>query len=678
MKKLYLIGCLLCIVNFCFAQLTVTTNPASATICANNAVSITATALPVSYTISSIPTNLESDLGINILADAGVVITPYSAGSSLDDCRWDNITLPFSFRFYGNVFNAVNISSNGWVGLGPTNSTTTGLGVALPNAAAPNNVIHGITADFDLRTASGGTLEYYETGFAPNRKFIISYNNVRFFSGGGFATFQIVLFETTNQVEIHTYDCSNTTLAKAQGIENANGTVAQVVSGRNNTSNWTATGYTNSYRFTPDVINYTWSPAAGLNTTSGATVIASPNNTTTYTVNAINPSNGQTGSSNVTVTISPASYTLAGTPGGVQICQNITVSPTGTMYRDGNCNLIAGILPSGSSPVSNSINTCVKVDTGANKMGSTFLYVARKYDIEPLLNPYPAINTATITLYFLQSEFDNYNSKASDSSQKQLPTGPSDLTGIANLTLRQFHGTGTNPLNYSGPSEDFTTATSGFTVVWNATRNWWEVTVPVTGFSGFYISTPKLGTLATNINYFTGATIDKKNVLKWMVNCTANEVDFKIERSPDAIHFTELKRLHASKTRCSQPFEITDDNPLSGINYYRLKIIDIDGKEINSNIVSLSLKSKGFEIVGVSPNPVTTENAVIKISSDEKININIEVFDLTGRTIIKQSLSILPGNNLIPVNTQKLVRGLYQVSVYTNDQNPQTVKLIKQ
>ena len=39
-----------------------------------------------------------------------------------------------------------------------------------------------------------------------------------------------------------------------------------------------------------------------------------------------------------------------------------------------------------------------------------------------------------------------------------------DVAAIGNLVLRQFHGTGTNPTNYSGGYVDFTTATAGFTV----------------------------------------------------------------------------------------------------------------------------------------------------------------------------------------------------------------------
>ncbi len=676
---------MLCAAHITFAQLTVTTNPisASANVCAGNSISITATATPVGYTVSGITNNpfdptfysttelVDEPNGIGVTPDFG----------NLDDGRWDNITLPFTFRFYGNNFNAINISTNGWIGLGSTNSTATGYGFTLPHAGAPDNVIHAITCDLNFKptgtaTPNPAVLQYFETGTAPNRQFVVDFSNIKFFSGTATANVQVILYETTNVIEIHTTSCTNTAVAKAQGIENSTGTVASVSTGRNNTTTWTGTP--NAFRFTPDNITYSWSPATGLNTTTGATVIATPAATTTYTVNALNTVNSATGSTTVTVTVNPASYTLAAVAGGAPVCQNITVSPSGTNYRDGNCNLIATIMPTGgATAVTNSVNTCIKVDTGATKRGTATLYVARKYDIEPIVNPYPATSTADVTLYFLQSEFNNYNLKASDSSFKPLPTGPADATGISNLVLRQFHGTGTNPTNYTGPSQDFTTAISGFTVNWNSTRNWWEVKVPVTSFSGFYITSKPI-VLPVTLEYFTGVQNNNKNVLNWKANCTSDKATFEMERSGDGIHFAAFTSLTADQQRCGQPFAINDEHPLSGINYYRIRVIDPNDKYYYSNTIALTVKSKGFEILTISPNPVANENAVLKINTGEKVQVSIVITDFTGRTVVNQAALLSTGINQVILNTRQLARGAYQVTTYAPGETPQTTRLIKQ
>ncbi|MBL7702384.1 MAG: T9SS type A sorting domain-containing protein [Ferruginibacter sp.] len=675
MKKLYSLLAAICLYNLCLAQLTVTGFANNSTVCSGNSTTITASATPVTYTVSAIPNALIADYGVNILADAGVAVTSFTVGN-LNDCRWDNIPIPFTFNYYGNNYTTCNISSNGWVGLGNTNSTTTGVGFALPAAGAPNNVIHGVTANLTL--AASGTLEYYTDGSAPNRTFVISYNTVPFFSGGGSTTFQIHLLEGSNLVEIHTTACTNTTLPKAQGVENAAGTVAAVVSGRNNTTNWTATGFTNGYRFTPDAINFTWSPSGTLSSSTGPVVTATPTVTTTYTINALKPSDGSTGSTNVTITVDPGSFTLAGTPGGAQVCQNISVGGSGSNYRDGsNCNLIANVTPAGGSPVSNSINTCTQVDLNATKRGTSDLYAARKYDIEPILNP--ATSTANIKLYFLQSEFDDFNSRANDSGHKPLPIGPLDATGISNLVLRQFHGTGTNPTNYTGSYVDFTTATAGFTVVWNATQNWWEVTVPVNGFSGFYITSAKISPLAIKLTYFKGTQAEKKHFLSWKVVCTSAEAKFELQRSTDGgANYSPIYAFSASKDRCENPFDYTDANPADGKNYYRLKMIDVDSKVNYSNTVVLTQKGARFSLITLQPNPVRNETPVLKLDVFEKEMVTIIITDFSGRVIRKQTASLQTGLNQVSLQTKDMPAGIYNVTAYSNNAKPKSLKLIKQ
>lgn len=667
----------ICFFKVTSAQLTVTATATTPTICAGNSTTLTASASPVGYTVTTIATNPQSLQGINYLAQNGVDLGGLTIGN-LDDGRWDGISLPFTFRFYGVDYNYINVSTNGWVGLGPTNTVTTGLNATLPAASAPNAVIHGITADLNFKPATTSFIEYFENGSYPNRTFVINYGSIKFFSGGGTADVQIILYETTNVIEIHTSNCSNTTLGKAQGLENATGTVASVVTGRNNTTNWSGTGFANSYRFTPDNITYTWSPSTGLSGTTGATVTATPSATQTYTVNALNTSNSATGSNTVTVTLSSASYTLAAVAGGPQICQNISVSGSGTSYRDGNCNIIATVLPAGASPVSNSINTCTQISTTPSKRGTTDLYGARKYDIEPIINP--ASSSAYVTLYYLQSEFTDFNTRAADSGHLLLPTGPGDATGISNLVIRQFHGTGTAPGNYTGPapSEDFNTPTLGFTIVWNAPRSWWEITVPVSGFSGFYLTSKKnTGTLAIGLNYFKGVQIDKKNLLNWKVNCTSAEAKFEIQRSADGVHFIKIGAITANQLRCSQPFDFTDDNPMGGANYYRIKITDVDGKDAYSNTILLSLKTSRFEMMSLNPNIISNENTILKISAAEKNELNVVIVDFSGRKISSQTIALQPGTIQTIINTSALANGVYQVTGYFPGEKPQTLRLIK-
>ncbi|RYZ24990.1 MAG: hypothetical protein EOP49_45225, partial [Sphingobacteriales bacterium] len=66
--------------------------------------------------------------------------------------------------------------------------------------------------------------------------------------------------------------------------------------------------------------DYTWTPTAGLSTTTGATVTASPTTTTTYTVTGVTA--GCVGTTTVTVNAGPTSAELTGVDPGVIFDQN--------------------------------------------------------------------------------------------------------------------------------------------------------------------------------------------------------------------------------------------------------------------------------------------------------------------------------------------------------------------
>ena len=682
MKKNYLFLLLtLCYAFNSYGQaLSVTASPVLSTVCASNSTQITANASPVGYSMSTISYNLVPSPGgaaTNVLATGGAFVVTQSAGINLDDCRWDNISLPFTFNLYGTDYTSVNISSNGWIALGTTSSVTTGYNVALANAAAPNAVIHAITADLDLRTASGGTVEYFEDGSFPNRSFVVLYTDVKFNGGGAtIATVEVILKEN-NEVEIHTEKCNNTTKNKAQGIENSTGSLASVVTGRNNTLTWS--GMPNAVLFTPDQFTYSWS-GAGLSATTGKIVTATPPVTTTYNITATRVSDNATANNTVTINVDPASYTLANTPvagGGSYVAQNVSVAAGGTYYRNGNCNLIALITPSGANPVNNSINTSVRLDTGATKKGTADLYAARVYDMEPIFSAGTA--TATVTLFYLQSEFNKFNVHAFDSGHALLPTGPGDAAGISNLMIKQFHGTGTMPGAYSaGTYDSFTTASAGVTVTWNSTRSWWEVQVPVVGFSGFYLTSKKSGSLPIKLEYFRGSHSGNSNVLDWKVNCTSIEAKFEIERGTDGKNFNVINTFSASQLRCLQAFDLTDAKPLNGLNYYRLKMIDVDGKASYSNIVVLVNKESGFEIASLTPTLIHKEKAVLSLTATQKTNVTIIVTDIAGKLVQKQTASLNNGTNNIQMNFDQLAAGTYQVTGYTSTGKSRTVRFVKE
>ncbi len=181
-------------------------------------------------------------------------ITTDDDGLPFDDEAYTGaIPLGFGFNFYGNRYTNIYVSSNGWASFTPPTSSTFSR-AAIPATGTPNNLIAMWWADLD--PGSAGTVTYETTGTAPNRKFILTFDGVDYYTFSGApepSTFQLVLTETANTADIHCTSCTNGGgSTRTQGIENATGTAGLATTGVNNAI---ATKTNTSIRFktvTPD------------------------------------------------------------------------------------------------------------------------------------------------------------------------------------------------------------------------------------------------------------------------------------------------------------------------------------------------------------------------------------------------------------------------------------------
>ena len=160
------------------------------------------------------------------------------APDSVKDDGWiGDVNLGFDFNFYGKNYHTVNVYSNGFLMFGQGIKDPRGLGFnkggPIPNAALPNNIIAFGWMDWVPDTAHvKGGIRWARRGEAPNRRFVLQFNNVpefaKFGKTPGYVLSQVVLTEGSNEITIYTYQLYSNTLGMTitQGIENADGTKA--------------------------------------------------------------------------------------------------------------------------------------------------------------------------------------------------------------------------------------------------------------------------------------------------------------------------------------------------------------------------------------------------------------------------------------------------------------------
>src|ERR1700693_901419 len=179
-----------------------------------SAAAVIASAVAATYTVSSVEFKPEQ--------------APANFLASCDDCVAYDTPLGFDFTFFGNTYNKVHVGANGFVGFTRSigDGCCQGGGIPSPGDAPYNNMISIAWTDLNSG-ALGSDIRYETQGTAPNRKFVLQFNNVpEYWQGPGRVTAQLVLAEGSNDITIYTF--SNTIVTNqyhpvTQGIENADG-----------------------------------------------------------------------------------------------------------------------------------------------------------------------------------------------------------------------------------------------------------------------------------------------------------------------------------------------------------------------------------------------------------------------------------------------------------------------
>lgn len=150
----------------------------------------------------------------------------------------------------------------------------------------------------------------------------------------------------------------------------------------------------------------------------------------------------------------------------------------------------------------------------------------------------------------------------------------------------------------------------------------------------FIVSTP----LPLNITSFNVAITDEGARLAWSAAASDDLNHFLIERSGDGKSFASLREMKADNDNKQKnvSYFFVDRNWLAGMNYYRLKSVNTNGKFQYSNVVSIENPISGHQ-VSIVQNPVTRILS-LKIA-DLKNDIKIQVLDLAGKEIMNKTIA---------------------------------------
>lgn len=187
--------------------------------------------------------------------------------------------------------------------------------------------------------------------------------------------------------------------------------------------------------------------------------------------------------------------------------------------------------------------------------------------------------------------------------------------------------------------------------------------------------TSNAGTVRVQINtdplpvvltFFEASKRESLADLEWATSQEANSDYFEVQRASDMLHWTEIARIRAAiESDDARTYGYTDSLPESGINYYRLKMVDRDGSFAYSKIRSIHFTE--FSWAEVYPNPV--EDILQIIVRNKKIR-NIRLISNDG--IVRLSRQVT--DPAFTISMKQYPTGMYYIHF---EQEDGAVKIFK-
>ncbi|MEO8110149.1 MAG: choice-of-anchor J domain-containing protein [Ginsengibacter sp.] len=174
-------------------------------------------------------------------------------------------------------------------------------------------------------------------------------------------------------------------------------------------------------------------------------------------------------------------------------------------------------------------------------------------------------------------------------------------------------------------------------------------------------------TLPLTLISFNGKVNNGKVDLTWQTNNEENISGFDIERLMNNT-WTKIGSVSsAGSGSTANNYSFDDSAPLNGINYYRLKIIDADGKSSFSRIISLEIESGKSIVYQNVPNPFTN-STTIRYDVAEKSSVKIVVYNVEGSQVkVLTNETKDAGSYEVKWNTSNISGGNYFYKVIIGD-----------
>ena len=181
-------------------------------------------------------------------------------------------------------------------------------------------------------------------------------------------------------------------------------------------------------------------------------------------------------------------------------------------------------------------------------------------------------------------------------------------------------------------------------------------------------STTSSTLLPIELTALTATCDGRKALVEWTTASERNNDYFSLERSDDAINFTEIARIAgAGNSIAPLDYSYTDYGVHGGDNYYRLVQVDYDGTRTASEIVVANcIEASGEPEVLAYPNPFSGD-LTLELENFGDRPARIDVYDMLGRLVYTEEVGAPQNSYQTVLHFGNLPDATYTVRVGTAD-----------
>jgi hypothetical protein len=172
--------------------------------------------------------------------------------------------------------------------------------------------------------------------------------------------------------------------------------------------------------------------------------------------------------------------------------------------------------------------------------------------------------------------------------------------------------------------------------------------------------------LPLSLTSFIANKKDNNILVEWTTEKEINLSHFVIERSDDGKSFYSIGRVNGRNSGVSESYQQTDNKPVQNIAYYRLRSIDLDGKESLSRIATV-MSDQGNDKLILVNNPAHNKITLLATGTLSG-EFNYQLILINGQVIKSGKLTIQNGGYYDISLDGNVKPGTYSLKVGDNKQ----------